>query len=297
MFSTSEILFQTSIPLADLNTELQLSSQSLDLFPDRVRTRYSSSESHHATSSSLHSSLNDVHLNDVHLIDVHFNDVHLNDVHLNDVHLLQSFEESYERDCNVTELTYENSGLDIDTYKAFLENRVHSSHNDSGSDSGICDQAGSDKGGSSATRTPTNSPISMPNSGGKNSPISEDSGSYCDFTPLFSKEPVSAAPSPVNILTSAPATRSSSLRRAGAKRIDPDEANELRVVSTEDVVDGQILPQSRTTKLKPESYGPVSRDRPEYIPPRALAYSEAEDDPVNKGCYYFMACLDSLWVL
>ncbi len=267
-------MLQTSIPLADLHTELQLSNQSLDVFPDRVRTRYSSSESHH----SLHSSLNDVHL-------------------------LHTFEDSYERDCNVTELTYENSGLDIDTYKAYLDHRIHSSHNDSGSDSGICDPAGSDKGGSSATRTPTNSPTnsptSLPNSGGKNSPISEDSGSYCDFTPLFSKEPASAsaAPSPVNILTSAPATRSSSLRRSSAKRIDPDEANELRVVSTEDVVDGQILPSSSKTKLKPESYGPVSRDRPEYIPPRALAYSNNDEDPVNKGCFYFMACLDSLWVL
>jgi hypothetical protein len=49
--------------------------------------------------------------------------------------------------------------------------------------------------------------------------------------------------------------------------------------------------------LKPESYGPVSRDRPEYIPPRAMAYSNNDEDPVNKGCFYFMACLDSLWVL
>ena len=144
------------IPLADLNTELQLSNQSLDLFPDCARTRYSSSGtgSHHA---SLHSSLNDVHL-----LPAQF-----------------SFEDSYERDCNVTELTYENSGLDIDTYKAYLHKS--SLHNDSCSDSGICDPANSEKGGSSATRTPTNSPISA-NTGGKNSPgtfINSQSRAVC----------------------------------------------------------------------------------------------------------------------
>ena len=213
-------MFQTLIPLADLNTELQLSNQSLDVFPKRiVRSRYSSSDSinaifethYNATSSSLHSSLNDVHL----------------------LPSAFSFEDSYERDCNVTELTYENSELDMDSYKAYLEHRLlnNSCNNDSGSDSGICDPANSDKGGSRATQTPSKSPISANNSGGKNSPVSDDSGSFCEFTPLF-KDVTSSnvmsvhltssgAPSPVNILSSAPTTRSSSLRRSGVKRIDP----------------------------------------------------------------------------
>ena len=205
-----KILFQTLIPLADLNTELQLSNQSLEVFPECiVRTRYSSLDSnnaifethHNATSSSLHSSLNDVHL----------------------LPAAFSFEDSYERDCNVTELTYENSELDMDSYKAYLEHRLlnNSCNNDSGSDSGICDPADSDKGGRSTTRTPSNSPISANNSGGKNSPVSDDSGSFCEFTPLLKDVTSSGAPSPVNILSSAPTTRSSSLRRSGVKRINP----------------------------------------------------------------------------
>jgi hypothetical protein len=97
---------------------------------------------------------------------------------------------------------------------------------------------------------------------------------------------------------SAPATRSSSLKRSGTKRVEIVDENELRVVSSEDVVDGKILPKSHPIKTS-ESYGPasVARQRPEYIPPRAFAARHDEDEDVNKGCYYFMACLDSLWVL
>ena len=266
------ISFQATIPLADLNNELKLSSQSLDnVFPEGIRTRYSSSESHNAASSSLRSSLNDVQLN---------------------------FEDSYERDCNVTELTYENSGLDIDVYKAYLDHKT-SAHNDSGSDSGFGDPPGSDKGSSSATRTPTNSPLFSSTSGGKTSPISEGCGSLTDLSPLLLKEVTSSSsPSPVNVLVSEPATRSSSLRRSGAKRVKIVDENELRVVSSEDVVDGKILPKSHPV-LKADSYVPasVTKERPEYVPPRAFAANHVEDDPVNKGCFYFMACLDSLWVL
>ena len=256
--------------MADLNHELQLSNQSLEeVFPEPepARTRCSSSGS----------SLIDVHLN---------------------------FEDSFERDCNVTELTYENSGLDIDAYKAYLDHKT-TLNNDSGSDSGFGDPVGSDKGGSSATRTPTNSPISSSNTGGKTSPISEGCCSLSDFTPLLFKETTSstsASPSPVNVLVSAPATRSSSLKRSTLKRVAIVDENELRVVSSEDVVDGKILPRSQSpAPLKvSDSYAPASavRERPEYIPPRAFAARNVEDeDAVNKGCYYFMACLDSFWVL
>ena len=139
--------------------------------------------------------------------------------------------------------------------------------------------------------------------------VSEDSGSFCDFNPLFKESrPTSSTPSPVNLLssspatprsTSSPATRTSSLRKLGHNRIDPDEANELLVVSTEDVVDGQILPQKSSPLLKSDAYVPASatRDRPEYVPPRSLAHQIEDEDTLNKGCYYFMACLDSLWVL
>lgn len=254
--------------MADLNNELQLSNQSLEeeVFPEAARTRHSSSGSS--------------------LIDVHIN-----------------FEDSFERDCNVTELTYENSGLDIDDYKAYLDHKSNL-HNDSGSDSGFGDPAGSDKGGSSATRTPTNSPISSSNTGGKTSPVSEGCCSLSDFSPLLFKETTSpTSPSPVNVLVSAPATRSSSLKRSTLKRVEiVDDLDALRVVSSEEVVDGKILPRSRSpAPLKvSDSYVPASaiRERPEYIPPRAFATRNLDDeDAVNKGCYYFMACLDSFWVL
>ncbi len=75
------------IPLADLDHELQLSMESFACYPDPIRP-----------SSSLRSSLNDVHL-----IDHHF-----------------TFESSYERDCNITELSYVNSELDMDAFKAFI---------------------------------------------------------------------------------------------------------------------------------------------------------------------------------
>ncbi len=40
-----------------------------------------------------------------------------------------------------------------------------------------------------------------------------------------------------------------------------------------------------------------ARERTAYVPPRALAPLEEEDEEINKGCYYFMACLDSFWIL
>jgi hypothetical protein len=55
------------------------------------------------------------------------------------------------------------------------------------------------------------------------------------------------------------------------------------------------LPKS-VQKLKFEAQ--ISTPRPEYVPPRAFAaYHTDDDDVVNKGCFYFMACLDSLWAL
>lgn len=53
-----------------------------------------------------------------------------------------------------------------------------------------------------------------------------------------------------------------------------------------------------------EVYSPSSSSRPEYVPSRATitrrnqqTQREEEEDAVNKGCYYFMACLDTFWIL
>ena len=52
-----------------------------------------------------------------------------------------------------------------------------------------------------------------------------------------------------------------------------------------------------------DAYAPaMARPRTEYVPPRAFATrrdtipEEDEDDDLN-GCYYFMACLDTFWIL
>jgi hypothetical protein len=62
------------------------------------------------------------------------------------------------------------------------------------------------------------------------------------------------------------------------------------------VVEGSV--SAAAPQLKPGGVY-ASRPRPEYVPPRAFSglHADDEDDAVNKGCYYFVACLDSLWVL
>ena len=45
---------------------------------------------------------------------------------------------------------------------------------------------------------------------------------------------------------------------------------------------------------------PVEENKKEEVmPTRAMAreFEDEEDDNFNKGCYYFVACLDSLWIL
>ena len=66
------------------------------------------------------------------------------------------------------------------------------------------------------------------------------------------------------------------------------EADELTVLSQEDVVDTAILAQTRM-ELKNEK-----------IPSRAMAGQPGYDDSdeeLNKGCFYMIACLDAFWIL
>ena len=82
--------------------------------------------------------------------------------------------------------------------------------------------------------------------------------------------------------------------------------DELRVLSSEDVVDVgavgvvNLNAHSSSFKVKNDSYyygKPNNRD--EYVPPRTLATRpDFEDETaVNKGCFYFMSCLDAFWIL
>ena len=102
------------------------------------------------------------------------------------------------------------------------------------------------------------------------------------------------------------------LSRGGSKsskksQISNPEEEELRVLSAEEVVevDGVPLPRPKSPKSQVEElqinaaevYG---RPRAEYVPPRAFARrpnEEEDDDGLNKGCYYFMSCLDAFWIL
>ena len=75
--------------------------------------------------------------------------------------------------------------------------------------------------------------------------------------------------------------------------IETGEGGKPRVVATRTMA--QMVEPEVYTKARPTAL------REEYIPPRALASRPTRpgEDPedINKGCYYFMACLDSFWIL
>ena len=62
-------------------------------------------------------------------------------------------------------------------------------------------------------------------------------------------------------------------------------ADELTVLSQEDVIDSTLI---KTGDNNQEEIA---------VPPRAFATLQDEEEEFNKGCYYFIACLDSLWIL
>ena len=73
-------------------------------------------------------------------------------------------------------------------------------------------------------------------------------------------------------------------------------ADELTVLSQEDVVDTALIKTGTKTNVG------AKVGTSETVPSRSLAgepgYTDRDDDEnYNKGCYYFIACLDSLWIL
>jgi hypothetical protein len=111
---------------------------------------------------------------------------------------------------------------------------------------------------------------------------------------------------PTFLTPSQPLSRegSKSSRASNVSRLAEDE---LTVLSAEEIVEVDSAPMLRSSSSKlqlqelqmadVEVYG---RPRAEYVPPRAFARrpNEVDDDEgINKGCYYFMSCLDAFWIL
>jgi len=165
-----------------------------------------------------------------------------------------------EADFNITELTIANSGLDLEDY---LNKSTPST--DSGIISPKLDQDRS-RHDSSSTGTEDEAMLLVHRSG--------------DGTPVIDPSPSRQGSTPPSVRISPSASMK---RKATLKAME----NELTVLSQEDVVDTAI-------KVK------VSNKPSEYIPPRALAHEVEDSDDendINKGCFYFVACLDSLWIL
>lgn len=162
-----------------------------------------------------------------------------------------------EADFNITELTVANSGLDLDDYL----NKSSTPSTDSGITSPKLDQ---DRSRHESSCTEDEAMLLVHRSG--------------DGTPVVDPSPSRLTPPSVRISPSA-----SMKRKATLKAME----NELTVLSQEDVVDTAVKVKASSVK------------KSEYIPPRALAkeHPDSDDEDFNKGCYYFVACLDSLWIL
>lgn len=170
----------------------------------------------------------------------------------------------YEADFNITELTVANHALDLDDYK-------QSQISPGGSDSGISDQSPKAESASYASSSNEDEHMLLVHRSG-------------DGTPVIDPSPSRSSPPCVKISPSASIKRQAKLKAM---------ADELTVLSQEDMVDTAVMAKPRA-KAKVEING-----RPQYIPPRAFArnYDDEEDEEINKGCYYFVSCLDALWIL
>jgi len=123
-------------------------------------------------------------------------------------------------------------------------------------------------------------------------------------------------------------SHSNSLRKASTLKKQSASIDELRVLSSEDVVDHRPMARKAAVasgatlpKVSPKSvrvskaptapsathddfyYGKpeaaAANRRTEYVPPRAFAaHPDFQDESLaNKGCYYFLSCLDAFWIL
>jgi len=165
-----------------------------------------------------------------------------------------------EADFNVTELTVANSGLDLDVY-------LNGSGPDS--DSGISDQ--SPKVDNSAAIRSRHESSAYASSNEDEAMLQVHRNG--DGTLVVAR---SSPPPAVKISPSASIKRQAKLKAL---------ADELTVLSQEDVIDSTLI---KTGDNNQEEIA---------VPPRAFATLQDEEEEFNKGCYYFIACLDSLWIL
>lgn len=224
-----------SIPLADLDGELKLSTQSI--------SSLKSSQSIKSYCSSIKGLNNSNVLNN------------------------STFGEA---DFNITELTVTNSILNQEDY-IIDDSTTPSTSTDSGIISPKHDQDRSRHQSSNCADEDEALLLEVHRSG--------------DGTPVIDPSPSRTTPPSVRISPSA-----SMKRKATLKAME----NEIDVLS-QDVVD-TVAVKVKETYSKP-SAGSLMSDQ--YIPPRAMArqIEDEEDREFNQGCYYFVACLDSLWIL
>lgn len=185
-----------------------------------------------------------------------------------------------QRDRNMSEITY-----NPEVYKARSA--------DSGSDSGFSDPnccSDTVQGKSPVQEERRKSPMSVTDS--------------LDFVVESQTQHTSPAKTPTKMDSPTPSVGSTGSRVIGRRKqhrsggssgssvqLDPDQER-VTVLSEETVID----PHAKAAS--PEVYH-KTRTRPEYIPSRATLsrIDEESEDDVNKGCYYFMACLDTFWIL
>jgi len=220
-----------SIPLADLDGELKLSTQSI--------SSLKSSQSIKSYCSSIKG--------------------------LNNSSIVLNNSTFGEADFNITELTVTNSILNQEDY--IDDSTTPSTSTDSGIISPKLDQDRSRHQSSNCAEDEALL-LEVHRSG--------------DGTPVIDPSPSRTTPPIVRISPSA-----SMKRKATLKAME----NEIDVLS-QDVVDTAV-------KVKETYSKPSAALSDQYIPPRAMArqIEDEEDREFNQGCYYFVACLDSLWIL
>jgi len=243
-------------------------------------------------------------------------------------------------DCNITELTVHNSGLDLDLYlngngktsPAGVSER--SSTTDQESDSGISDQSPkaeslvqersrheSSEGIQSLQERSRHESFEVQERSRHESFEVQERSRHESFeiqslqsnedeamlqvhrvedgTLVIGSSPARSSPPAVKISPSASMKRQAKLKAL---------ADELTVLSQEDVVDTALIikPGTKNGTLGPKT-GTLgtkvgTKTEAAVVPTRSLAgkpgYTDQDDDEnYNKGCYYFIACLDSLWIL
>ena len=263
------------IPLANMDQELSLSSDSLDSYSDQVRRMVGIKSADPSVTSSNTSlakhKYRSFHMSAEHLLQASFRNVSIE-----------------EKDRNVSEVTYICDTVVPDDH---LLSRPDS-RDDSASDSGISDPCSTFK-----RHTPSATPPATPTISEEASPIIVPPECF----DIHVQKSLSSTPKTSHTSLNTPeplkTPESRTLSRNGSTKQHSASIDELRVLSSEDVVDGAVKGPKAKPQVEEKFY--YGQPRPEYVPPRSFATREDLEDEnlVNKGCYYFVSCLDAFWIL